>query len=149
MSNIASVSSNGYHESDQESIGLSNTESLQFLRNQSNKKSNKGSVNGSVNGSVGSRNFVNHMLAELNEEPTGGAGGPNNMFRRYNEASKPFSNAENFATALRIRSHGKAKVLEAFPDWNQSAGKRRKTHRKNRKNRKNRKTRQRKTRSRY
>jgi hypothetical protein len=145
MSNIASVSSNGYHESDQESIGLSNAESLQFLDAQGNKKSNKGSVNGSV----GSRNFVNDMLAELNEEPTGGAGGPNNMFRRYNEASKPYSDAENFATALRIRSHGKAKVLEAFPDWNQSAGKRRKTHRKNRKNRKNRKTRQRKTRSRY
>lgn len=81
--------------------------------------------------------FFDDLMAEVDVEPTGGAGGPNDMYFRYNKLAKEYNTIDK-NMANRIRSHGKQKVQEAFPGY-QSGGKR-KTLRK-RKSTKTRKTR--------
>jgi hypothetical protein len=86
--------------------------------------------------------FFDDLMAEVDAEPTGGAGGPNNMFFRYNQLAKEYNTVDK-NMAERIREHGKEKVKETFPNYQE--GGRKKTYRKRRstKKRNTRKTRSR------
>jgi len=82
-------------------------------------------------------NFFDDLMAEVDAEPTGGAGGPNSMFFRYNQLAKEYNTIDK-NMANRIRVHGKQKVKETFP--NQFGGKtiRKRRSMKTRKNKKQR-----------
>jgi hypothetical protein len=107
---------------------MSNTNSLgsDYYRALLETESNAGSVSNNEQSTGDHTDFFTDLMQEINEEPLGGAGGPNSMVFKYEKHAKEYNDVDP-NLAQRIRNHGKDKVRNSFPDYEtQNAGSRKK-----------------------